>query len=133
MFGRSLRRSWGKDADRTIEGVLGSDAWEKIIENRNKHSKSYPLSGQPSGASEILHYTYLGQLGILMMWKKSWCLFQGLFRDLREFQDILRDITPVRNDSAHFRSVPEQELDRCRVRCVDLLAILERNGRLSQI
>ncbi|MEO8662182.1 MAG: hypothetical protein ABI693_27210 [Bryobacteraceae bacterium] len=130
---QQFTKKWGRDADRTIEGVLGREAWEKIIENRDKHSKSYPLSGLPSGATEILNYTYLGQLGILMTWKKSWFLFQGLFRDLREFQDILRDITPVRNDGAHFRSVPEQELDRCRVRCVDLLAILERNGRVSQV
>jgi hypothetical protein len=90
---------WPIDADHIIEQVLGREAWEKIIENQGKHSKSYPLSAPPAGSAEILNYTYLGQLGILMTWKKSWLLFQDLFRDMREFQDMLRDITPVRNDS----------------------------------
>lgn len=120
---------WGNSADQMIERALGGESWEKIIENRDKYAKSYALSGPLLDAAEILNFTYLGQLGILMTWKKSWHLFQGLFRDMRELQDMLRDIMPVRNDGAHFRAVPEHELDRCRVRCVDLLAILESNAQ----
>ena len=120
---------WGNSADQMIERALGGESWEEIIENRDKYAKSYALSGPLLDAAEILNFTYLGQLGILMTWKKSWHLFQGLFRDMRELQDMLRDIMPVRNDGAHFRAVPEHELDRCRVRCVDLLAILESNAQ----
>jgi hypothetical protein len=69
---------------------------------------------------------YLGQLGDLMISNASWHLFQTLFRDKRELQDMLSDIMPVRNDFAHFRTVPDRELDRCRIRCEDLLAILAK-------
>lgn len=118
---------WGTNADQNIRSGLGEDAWSKVIENRDKYAKSYPRSRQMVNSDEILNFTYLGQLGQLMIWKKSWDLFKHLFRDKRELEDMLRDIVPVRNDGAHFRSVPEHELDRCRIRCVDLLTILERN------
>jgi len=118
---------WGANADQTIRLGLGEDAWSKVIENRDKCTKSYPRSRHRVDSDEILDFTYLGQLGQLMIWKKSWDLFKHLFRDKRELEDMIRDIVPVRNDGAHFRSAPEHELDRCRIRCIDLLTILERN------
>jgi hypothetical protein len=92
---------------------------------------AYPRSKQGVDTDEVLNFTYLGQLGQLMVWNKSWDLFSDLFRDKRELEDVIRDIVPVRNDSAHFSSVPEHELIRCRVRCVDLMTILERNEALK--
>ena len=122
---------WGPDADSHIRRGIGEEAWLKVIENRDKCAKSYPRSQHTVDSDEVLNFTYLGQLGQLMMWKKSWDLFKHLFRDTRELEDILRDIVPVRNDGAHFRAAPEHELDRCRVRCIDLLTILERNQQLT--
>ena len=116
-----------QQADSHIRLAIGEDAWSKVIENRNKYAKSYPRSQLTVDMHEVLNFTYLGQLGQLMMWNKSWDLFKHLFRDKRELEDFIRDIVPVRNDGAHFRAVPEQELNRCRVRCIDLLTILERN------
>ena len=84
----------------------------------------------PKGAKKSCQ-RHLGQLGQMMMWNKAWDLFEHLFRDKREFEDMIRDILPVRNDTAHFRAVPEQELDRCRFRCTDLVTILERNQQVT--
>ncbi|MGD0047418.1 MAG: hypothetical protein ABSE42_10400 [Bryobacteraceae bacterium] len=122
---------WGSSADANIRLGIGEDAWLKVIENRDKYAKSYPRTMQTVDSDEVLNFTYLGQLGQLMMWNKAWDLFKGLFRDKREFEDMIRDIVPVRNDGAHFRAVPEHELNRCRVRCVDLLTILERNRQVT--
>jgi hypothetical protein len=122
---------WKQEADDHIRLALGDNAWARIIENRDKYAKNYPRSHQAFDSDEVLNFTYLGQLGQLVTWNKSWDLFRHLFRDKRELDDIIRDIVPVRNDSAHFRSVPELELNRCRVRCIDLLTILERNQELG--
>ena len=76
----------------------------------------------------MLNYVYLGQLSQLMVVREAWDMFSNLFRDKRELEDMIADIMPVRNDSAHFRTVPERELLRCKLRCEDLLHILNEHG-----
>jgi hypothetical protein len=49
-----------------------------------------------------------------------------MFRDKRELEDMTNAIMPVRNDRAHFSTVPSKELERCRIACDDLLVISER-------
>ena len=71
---------------------------------------------------------YLGHLGTLIEHNSAWVLFKDLFRDKRQFQDILKAITPVRNRRAHFVEVPEKELERCRINCDDLLVIVEQQS-----
>jgi hypothetical protein len=117
---------WGIHADDHIRSGLGDDSWFKILKNREMYRKSYPRSQPAIDSDEVLHFTYLGQLVQLIRWKKAWDQFKHLFRDSRELEDMIRDILPVRNDGAHFRSVPEHELDRCQFRCIDLLAILDK-------
>jgi hypothetical protein len=124
-------RQWPNSADKMIEKALGVQAWQTIIRNREQHAKGYPLSDATAVAGEVLDFVYLGQLGVLMTWNDSWRLFKHLFRDKRELEDMLHDITPVRNDAAHFRTVPDKELDRCQVRCRDLLTVIERSNQLS--
>ena len=80
----------------------------------------------PRVLSEILDFAYLGQLCELMKSRQSWALFKDMFRDVREFEDKVKDILPVRNDSAHFRRVPERELMRCKLSCEDLIAIISK-------
>ncbi len=79
-----------------------------------------------SRETPILDCLYLGQLGQLMLSNESWHLFKHLFRDKRELQDLLGAVSPVRNDCAHFRNVPDKELSRCAVACDDILAIVAR-------
>jgi hypothetical protein len=60
-----------------------------------------------------------------MLANNAWDMFKPVFRDKRELEDMARAITKVRNEAAHFRHVPEEDLMRCRVAAQDLLRILE--------
>jgi hypothetical protein len=57
---------------------------------------------------------------------QAWELFKEGFRDKRELEDLIRPISTVRNDVAHFRSVPAKELERCRMAIDDLRVKVER-------
>ena len=85
----AFEATWAESADDRIKAILGDDAWVILLRNRAKHLRSYPNSVQ-SGSSDILDYAYLGQLGDLMKAKQSWYLFKDMFRDTREFEDMLR-------------------------------------------
>jgi hypothetical protein len=120
---------WTADADTRIRAVLGADSWSTIMQNKQKAAKSYRYtSHSPDG--DVLHYAYFGQLVQLMVANQAWVMFRDLFRDKRELEDIAADVTPVRNSNAHFRTVPERELLRCRLRCEDLLQLLRQAGIL---
>jgi hypothetical protein len=119
-------KKWPDSADAQIRAILGEQVWKGLDEKRAKNEKSYRHTART--LTEVLDCAYVGQLGELMISNRSWDLFRDLFRDKRELEDILRDMTPVRNDFAHFRFVPERELDRCRLRCEDLLAIISKRS-----
>jgi hypothetical protein len=121
-----FEEKWPGRAEKQMALCLGNDSWKRILDNKNKYDRSYRQSAEDR-EPDILDFTYLGQLGQLMIWQSSWDMFKQMFRDKRELEDMLRDISPVRNDSAHFRSVPKRELDRCRLRCEDLLVIFDKN------
>jgi len=116
---------WGEGAETQIRKILGEDGWVTLERNREKHERQYPLS-PTGGSSEILDYCYLGQLAQLIVAAPAWDLFQEMFRDKRQLEDLVKAVTPVRNDRAHFRPVPERELDRCRLACEDLIVRVAR-------
>jgi energy-coupling factor transporter ATP-binding protein EcfA2 len=118
---------WGTAADGRMQDALGREAWDRIIKNRGDHK--YRAGREPADEQAILDFAYLGQLGQLMLWGPAWDMFRHLFRDKRDLEDLLKGISPVRNDMAHFRNVPDKELARCRVASDDLLAVLERELR----
>ena len=91
-----------------------------IDRNRDKGAKTYQLADKSGSVNDFLDYSYLGQLMQLMQAKDVWTIYGGPFRDKRELEDLMKAITSVRNDTAHFRSVPEKELMRCRVAVSDL-------------
>jgi hypothetical protein len=113
------RGKWGDKADGQIQRVLGDTAWSAVERNREKYRRQYKTSPDDSNL-EVLDFCYLGQLGQLMTANQAWELFRSPFRDKRELEDMIRSIVPVRNDGAHFRSVPERELMRCRLAVDDL-------------
>jgi hypothetical protein len=116
---------WGDGADTQIRKILGEEGWITLERNREKNERQYPLS--PRGCShDVLDYCYLGQLVQFMAAGPAWELFRDMFRDKRQLEDLVKAVTPVRNDRAHFRTVPERELDRCRLACEDLTAIVTR-------
>lgn len=123
---RSLVRSaydseFGANADSRIAKALGADAWTKILENQAKSAQAYKYTS-PQGQSDILNFAYIGQMKVLMF--DMWMVFRTKFKDKRQLDEMIADIAPVRNDQAHFRKVPERELQRCRLRCEDLLALV---------
>jgi hypothetical protein len=117
---------WPGSADAQIKVILGEQAWRGLEDTRTKSEKSYSHTART--LTEVLDCAYLGQLGEIIKSNRAWSLFRDMFRDKRELEDILKDVTPVRNDFAHFRAVPERELARCGLRCEDLLAILSKRS-----
>jgi hypothetical protein len=115
---------WGTHTVEKYQQCLGNEGWAGILERREKYKIQYPRSA--TGADvDVLTFSYFGQLVQLVLWGGAWDMFKHMFRDRRELEDMSRVVCPVRNDQAHFRPVPPRELDRCRIACEDLLAIIE--------
>ncbi len=124
------QQQWGSRADNTIRSVLGDQAMATIDKNRDKYEAQYPSSQKPA-TDPILDFCYLGQLVQLMVAGPAWQLYKAAFEDKRQLEDFARAIIPVRNDGAHFRSVPSMELQRCRIAVSDLAHRLQRLDSLS--
>jgi hypothetical protein len=119
-------KKWGTAINDRVKKVVGDAAWLKIQEIKERGADSY-LYSKPDIADPLFDFMYLGQLAQLIVSGEAWDLFRHLFRDKRQLEDIVADISPVRNDHAHFRRVPPRELVRCRLRCEDLLYLIEKN------
>ena len=115
---------WGTAADARMYTILGTPAVEVIERNRSAREKQYRFA-ETTSTDQVLDFCYLGQLIQLIISGDSWELFKRAFSDKRELQDLAKAIFPVRNDKAHFRSVPDNELLRCRVAVTDLAARLQ--------
>jgi len=68
----------------------------------------------------MLQFVYLGQVVQLMVVNEAW--------DMIELEDLIRKISPVRNDAAHFRIVPIKQLRSCQAACEELKTLLSANG-----
>lgn len=106
-----------------MKRVLGKE-WETVERVRRQAKAAYPLS--PGHERELMDCMYLGQLGALVESNQAWDMFKGLFADKREFGRFLKAIYPVRNDIAHFATVPPKELQRCRIACDDVLVMVNQ-------
>ena len=115
---------WRGKADQRIRSVLGEQAWDGIERNRGKYLRQYPMSSDTADSEDILKFCYFGQLAQLMMSGEGWALFRPPFKDKRQLEDLVASIIPVRNDGAHFRPVPKNELLRCSVALSDLETLL---------
>jgi len=116
--------AWPDQVEANMQKILAAD-WAKLQELRSRSDRYYPYA-KDKVHRDIMECLYLGQIGQLIISSHGWPLFQPLFRDKRHVQDLLASISPVRNDRAHFATVPEKELQRCRIACDDLLVIIER-------
>jgi len=116
---------FGMGADARIRAMLGEEGWSSLERSRSRYEAQYPR-GPKVDVPEVLEFTYLGQLITLMIAGEVWGLFKGPFRDKRDLEDLVTAITPVRNDAAHFRSVPHRELERCRLAIEDLMTLIAR-------
>jgi hypothetical protein len=122
---RRLDDHWGQKADDRIRDVLGPETFAVVERNREKSSRQYKLTSNFEKPRDLLDYLYLGHLIQIMKSNDVWQLFHDRFRDKRQLEDLADAIIPVRNDAAHFRSVPARELDRCRVAVGDLQGLMK--------
>lgn len=122
---KKFEQKFGLQAENRMAKILGEKAWGEILAMQKKSSTQYKYSRQVN-SRELMSCMYIGQLGMLMTNGLAWDLFKTSYRDKRELEDKLSAVMPVRNDRAHFNTVPKKELDRCRIACDDLLAIAER-------
>jgi hypothetical protein len=118
MNGYSNR--WGQKAEVKMREFLGEEQSSGIDKNRDKGAKTHQLADKSGSVNDFLDYSYLGQLMRLMQAKDAWAIYGKPFRDQRELEDLMKAIISVRNDTAHFRSVPEKELIRCKLAVSDL-------------
>ena len=125
LVGKKYTERWGPLVEKKYEDALGRRAWADILKNKQRRQRNYPRSNEVEDF-DVLDFSYVGQLIQLMIWGSAWDMFSSDFRDKRELEDFGRDIRPVRNDRAHFRTVPDREARRCLLACEDLLAITER-------
>lgn len=115
---------WGGKADQRIRSVLGEQAWEGVKRNQEKYCRQYPMSSATDESEDILKFCYFGQFTQLIMSSPGWALFRDPFKDKRQLEDLVASIVPVRNDGAHFRLAPQNELLRCRLAISDLETLL---------
>ena len=119
------RSKWGGDAEVRMLRAFGEDQRRKIEENRAKRRKTFPDA--PS-SEDTLDFLYLGDLTRLINSGEVWDQYKPVFGDKSVLSGHLADISPVRNDRAHFRQVAEKELQRCAIACDDLLVLIAKKG-----
>ena len=123
----AARTKWGDHAERSIVGLLGENQRTALEGLRTKHKAAYPLSTEKP-ATTLLDYFYLGQLVEVMLTNDLWGEFKAIFREKDALQRLVAPVSKVRNDRAHFRAVPDKELQRCIIACDDLLTHLRATG-----
>jgi hypothetical protein len=116
---------WGKSAVLMMKKALGDTSWAVVEENCRRATAGYPYSREKPTLREM-DGMYLGQLIQLVIWNKAWGLFEPHLPKKKVLNRWAREVTPVRNDTAHFRDVPEKELYRCWIVCDDFIVCLDR-------
>ena len=114
---------WGPTADARILKLVSEQEQADIERNKAKHLAAYPLS-QARPEAHLLDYFYLGQLVTMLLSNELWVDVKPMFKEKDQLQRTVASISKVRNDRAHFRAVPEKELQRCVLACDDLLTAI---------
>jgi hypothetical protein len=119
---------WGAAANERMRKVFSAKELADAEVRRDKHAAAYPLSRDEKQAdNSFLDYLYVNDLARLVTASETWDQFAPLFQRRKDaLTSRLEQITPVRNDRAHHRRVPENELLRCKLACDDLLAMIRR-------
>jgi hypothetical protein len=119
---------WGAGAEGRLRKIFSEKEIASLESRKQKHLESYPLAPGQIASGDFLDYLYLSDLARLVTAQETWDKFSPIFDKRKELlQGKLEQIAPVRNDRAHFRAVPENELLRCKLACNDLLTIFGRH------
>jgi hypothetical protein len=114
---------WGSAAETKIKKLLSEPEIADLERNKAKHVAAYPLT-QSHSEAHLLDYFYLAQLITVLLSNDIWVDVKPLFKEKEQLQRTVASISKVRNDRAHFRGVPEKELQRCVLACDDLLTVI---------
>jgi hypothetical protein len=125
LISRKLSEAFGSQSEKIVSEILGAKAWADIQDTMQKSAAKYRRSRERV-ERDVYSCMYFGHLKTLIVSGRTWHLYKHMFRDKRELEDMTNAIMPVRNDRAHFSTVPSKELERCRIACDDLLVISER-------
>ena len=128
---RTYQAKWRDSAISMMKSAFGDSNWETIELNRSKAVGQYPFCREERCLREV-DGMYISQLIQLILWKKAWPLFQPYLPNKREIERWRNEVTPVRNDQAHFREVPEKELNRCWLACDDFIVALDKAAESVQ-
>ena len=121
---------WGPASDGHIRKLLSEKEQADLDAHKAKHVAAYPLSPGQTEA-DLLDYFYLGQLITVLLSNDLWVDVKPLFKEKDLLQRRIGAISKVRNDRAHFRPVPDKELQRCVLECDDLLTLIRQFARGS--
>lgn len=122
---KAYHAKWGDSSESMMKKALGDSSWRTIKSNCRKAKVQYPLCNEKRAIREI-DSMYTGQLIQLIIWNNAWPLFQPFMPDKRNIIRWQNEVIPVRNDQAHFRDVPEKELNRCMLACDDFIVVLDK-------
>jgi len=118
---------WGAAAEARLRKAFSEKELVDADARRQKHVSAYPLSPGQVSTGGFLDYLYVNDLARLVTANDMWDHFSPLFDNKKDtLNNRLQQITPVRNDQAHHRRVPENELLRCKLACDDLLTMMRR-------
>ncbi len=117
---------WGAQAEEHVVDAFSEKEQAGLTDRRSRHLRAFPLAGGPV-EQDSLGYLYLGDL-VRLIHGPAWDQFKPVFGEKAVLDGLLRNISPVRNDRAHFRPVPEKELQRCAIACDDILEHLKKAG-----
>jgi hypothetical protein len=119
---------------REVYGAMfGENAAKKIEEtlpDSERSSLTRALRARPAAADPltVVDYLYLAQLPPLLfaneVWQRARERFGGAPDTKQRLQTAIGQITPVRNEIAHVREVPQDRLQRANLACGDVLRML---------
>jgi superfamily II DNA or RNA helicase len=122
-----MARHYGPGAGSRAIRYLGSQEAERIAKTisaaKQRYANRYGDGGDLSPSENPLDYVYLAQLVQIVC--GEWALFKPIFGERRFLDERVKDVAGVRNDEAHFRSIPAVEKMRAYVACSDLLTKLK--------
>jgi hypothetical protein len=112
------------------DSVASSTVYEEWTKRRER--ELYTFRKYPNvPVLPILDYSYIGELGQVI--SKCWDLFRPVFKDKALVDHSISVVAQVRNPPAHFRDkiIPQNEIERGRVACRDLLLAIQRSMQMG--
>lgn len=116
--------NWEQELERFARATNKYDDWIAARERELRNFRQY----NETPVLPLIEYSYIGDLGVMICYSSWWNYFKVVFGEKQWVDEQIRTLSRVRNPQAHFRDdvIPENEVERARVSCRDLLMKIER-------